>query len=96
MKILALEVEVPGIPDEAFGPHLKDEARRAWELQQAGVIRELYFRDDQPLAVLVLESESVAAAAEALASLPLVRHGLIRFDLLPLRPYPGLARLFAD
>jgi hypothetical protein len=95
MKILALEVEVPGVADEAFEPHLRDEARRAWALQQEGVIRELYFRDDQPLAVLVLECPTLESARVALASLPLVRHGLIRFDLIPLRAYPGFARLFA-
>jgi hypothetical protein len=30
----------------------------------------------------------------ALATLPLVSQGLIDFDLIPLRPYPGFARLF--
>jgi hypothetical protein len=59
------------------------------------VIRELYFRRDQSTAVLVLECADVEAAREALATLPLVEAGLIRFDLLPLAPYPGFARLFA-
>jgi len=94
MKILALEKEVQGVPDEAFGPHLRDEAWRAWELHQSGVLRELYFREDWRGAVLVLESEDVAAAQQALATLPLVAKGLIQFDLIPLRPYPGFARLF--
>ena len=96
MKILAIEKEVPGVPDDAFAPHLRDEAARAWKLHQAGVIRELYFRDDWPGAVLMLECEDLRAAEEALASLPLVRHGLIRFELVPLRAYPGFARLFAN
>jgi len=95
MKILALEREVPGVPEEAFAPHLREEAARAYELHQAGVLRELYFRDDEDSAVLVLECESERAAEEALATLPLVRQGLIRFELVPLRPYPGFARLFA-
>jgi hypothetical protein len=55
MKILAIEKDVPGIPDEAFAPHLEAEAARAWELHQ---------------------------------------QGLIRFELVPLVPYPGFARLF--
>jgi len=29
-------------------------------------------------------------------SLPLVAAGLIDFDLVPLKPYPGFARLFAE
>jgi hypothetical protein len=95
VKILALEHESPGVAAEQFRPHLRREAARAWELYQAGVIRELYFRRDQSTAVLVLECADVEAAREALATLPLVEAGLIRFDLLPLAPYPGFARLFA-
>jgi hypothetical protein len=58
------------------------------------VIRELYFRDDRAEAVLVLECDTVDRARQALAALPLVARGLIDFDLIPLRPYPGFARLF--
>ncbi|OFV82993.1 MAG: superoxide dismutase [Acidobacteria bacterium RBG_13_68_16] len=96
MRILALERDVPGVTDERFEPHLRAEARRAWELHQHGVIRELYFRADQDAAVLVLECGSLAEAERALGSLPLVREGLIAFDLIPLRAYPGFARLFAN
>jgi hypothetical protein len=94
MKILALEREVPGLTSDDFAPHLKAEAERAWALYQEGVIRELYFRADRSEAVLVLECASLEEARAALGSLPLVRAGLIDFDLIPLRPYPGFARLF--
>jgi len=94
MKILALKRELPYAKPEDFQPRLKAEARRAWELHQAGVIRELYFRQDYPAAVLILECETVDAAREALNSLPLVQAGLIAFDVIPLVAYPGFARLF--
>jgi hypothetical protein len=96
MKIIALEIETPGATAEQFEPHLEAEAARAWELYQAGVLRELYFRQDRAEAVLVLECADVASAEEILATLPLVEQGLITFDLIPLRPYPGFSRLFAD
>lgn len=57
-------------------------------------MREIYFRDDQPTAVLVLECAAVAEAIDVLKTLPLVEAGLITFDVIPLRPYPGFARLF--
>jgi len=38
----------------------------------------------------------LAAARSVIEGLPLVTAGLIDFDLVPLRPYPGFARLFAD
>jgi hypothetical protein len=95
VKILALERETPGAAGEAFAPHLKAEALRAWELCQAGIIREMYFRDDQPTAVLVLECADAAEAVDVLKTLPLVEAGLIAFDVIPLKAYPGFARLFA-
>ena len=44
--------------------------------------------------VLMLESATVEAAREALDTLPFARLHLIDFDLIPLAPFVGLARLF--
>ena len=94
MKILALEKETPDVTTGAFKPHLKEEAARVWELYQAGVFRELYFRQDESSAVLILECEGIEEAKDFLDTLPLVREGLIAFDVIPLVPYPGFSRLF--
>lgn len=96
MKILAIEKEKPGARAEDFRPHLLAEAARAWELYQAGIIRELYFDADRRRAVLVLECADAEEAWEALASLPLVAEGLIEFEIIPLVPYSGFARLFGS
>ncbi len=96
MKILAFEIDTPGSEDEDFRPHLKEEARRVWELTQAGIIREAYWRQDEHTAVLVLECPGIEEARKAVESLPLVRAGLIEFQLMPLAPYDGFARLFAN
>jgi muconolactone delta-isomerase len=95
MKILAIEREIPGGTDEQFQKHRRDEALHVWELHQQGIIRELYFRADRNEAILVLECESVESARQILSTLPLVKQGLITFDLIPLKAYPGFARLFA-
>ena len=95
MKILAIERELPGATAEAFQPLLKPEARRVWELYQAGVVREFYFNSDCHTAVLVLECQDVAEARQVLAGLPLVENGLIEFEIIPLVAYPGFERLFA-
>ena len=55
---------------------------------------EAYVRTDQRAAVLILEAPTVGQAL--LATLPLVRDGLIRFTVIPLAPYAGVARLCAD
>ena len=96
MKFLALEHDLPGISaaGQISESLLKDEAHRAWELYQAGLIRELYFRADRHEAVLVLECADVDEARAALDTLPLVREKLIEFEVIPLIAYPGFARLF--
>lgn len=94
MKILALEHEVAGATAEQFKPLLKPEAARVWELMQAGILRETYFRQDRSEAVLILECSGAVEAHAVLGTLPLVQAGLITFEVIPLAPYPGLTRLF--
>ncbi len=96
MKILAIEKEIPEITEGEFKLHLKAEAAKAWELYQTGVFRELYFRRDQSSAVLLLECTDVEEAQDILNILPLVKEGLITFDVIPLKPYPGFSRLFGE
>jgi muconolactone delta-isomerase len=95
MKVLALEKELSHPTPEAYQPFLLQEAARVWELQQAGVIREAYFQAGQYTAVLVVECEDASAAREALQTLPLVKAGLIDFEIIPLVAYSGFMRLFS-
>jgi hypothetical protein len=95
MKILAIEKDAEGVTDQDFAPHMKAEAMRAWELYQSGVFREIYFtKGDDPIAIIMLECATVEEAKKALDTLPLVKAGLISFELMPLVPYPGFAPLF--
>jgi hypothetical protein len=95
MKILALERSIPGVSHSSFTEELlRDEAEKVWQLYEAGVLREIGFRADRREAVLTLECGGPDEALRQLAELPLVRAGLIRFEVIPLIPYPGFKRLF--
>jgi hypothetical protein len=94
MKFLALEHDLPAAVADQFAPLLRPEAQRVWELYRSGIIRELYFRADRRDAVLILECLTPADARQALDNLPLVRAGLVEFELIPLIPYDGFSRLF--
>ena len=96
MKILALEKEMPGRSAADFQPFLKAEAEHIWQLTQQGVIREINFHSQEHTAVIMLECGEENEAASLLAEFPLARAGLIEFDVLPLAPYAGFERLFAD
>lgn len=96
MKVLALGRDTAEAADPRFAQLRAAEARAIWELYAMDLLREIYFRADQPSAVLVLEVADVAAARATVDTLPLVAAGLIDFDLVPLEPYPGVARLFCE
>ena len=96
MKILAMEKEIGSAKPEQFAPHLKAEAAQVWKLVQDGLIRETYFRAERTEAVLMLECADAGEAQQVLQSLPLVKEGLIRFEVIPLKPYSGFARLFEN
>jgi len=97
MKILALEREVAGVRDDQFTLDLlKSEAEKAWGLHMSDVIREMYLSADKHEAVLVMECDTVEEAQRSISELPLVHAGLIAFDVIPLTPYDGFARLFGS
>lgn len=93
MKILAIEKELPNDENSNYQPFLEAEASKAWELQQEGLIREMYFTEDHCV-VLILEARDKAHAREIVDQLPLVQQKLIDFDLMALTAYSGFARLF--
>ncbi len=92
MKILAIEKELHSVDWTQQELVLKEEARAVYELYLRDSLREIYFTEKNS-AVLVLEAEDKDAAQTILNSLPLVKAGLIGFEIMELRPYTGLKRL---
>jgi len=94
MKVLAVGRAREGIdPRVAIPPHALAELSALWSLYAAGTVREMY-SPGGPGAVLVLETESVSAAQDALAQLPLVANGIIDFEPIELKPFAAFAALF--
>ncbi len=59
-------------------------------------MREIYFNAERHTVVIMLETSGMAEAEEILNQLPLVRESFIHFELIPLAPYDGFARLFSQ
>ena len=76
MKVLAISNNT-GDPTS----HIADEMRRIAELQEAGVIQQLYLKADRSGAVLLLEAGSADEAEQQLATLPLVERGVTSFEV---------------
>jgi muconolactone delta-isomerase len=96
MRILAIEREIPLPVRPDFREILREEAAGVWELQKRGFIRDIWFTGTERHAVVMLECADIAEARQLLATLPLVRSGLIEFTLHELRSYDGFERLFAS
>ena len=95
MKILAIEKEVKGVKEKDFTREiLKKEAKQAWKLFKDAAIREMYFTEEDNLAVLILEAGNKAEALKILSTLPLVKQKVIAFNIFPLLPYTVFERLF--
>jgi hypothetical protein len=86
MKILAIDRFLPGTTMDKVRPHLKDEMKVAWDHYKQGKMREMYFRQNDPGVVLMLECDSLEEAQELIDELPLVKEKLVEFDLIPLGP----------
>jgi muconolactone delta-isomerase len=95
MRILAIERELPMPVHQSLDELLHQEAAVVWDLQKHGIVRDIWFTTADRRAVIMLECAGVAEAQQHLATLPLVRTGLIDFTLLELRSYDGFERLFA-
>jgi hypothetical protein len=95
MKILVMPKPIEGVSREELLQHSAEEIQAVWQLYTQGICREFYTRANEPgRVVMMFESETVEATNKALATLPFARLHLIDFDVIPLAPFTGLARLF--
>ena len=95
MKILVMPKPIEGVSREELLQHSAEEIQAVWQLYAQGICREFYTRANEPgRVVMMFESETVEATNKALATLPFARLHLIDFDVIPLAPFTGLARLF--
>jgi hypothetical protein len=95
MRLLVIPKLHAGAQVEDLLRHRTAEIQAVWDLYAEGICREMYGRADQPgAAILMLESASVEAARDALATLPLARLNLLDFDVFPLTPFTALQSLF--
>jgi hypothetical protein len=80
---------------ERFGALINDEERAVWRAQVSGELREILYNTAQfGSVILIYETTTVERARELTHDLPLVAQGLFNLEVLPTRPYDGLANLF--
>jgi len=73
---------------------LKQEAKVLWDLQKKGIIRSIWFTKNTREAILIIEAEDTIRTKEIINTFPLVKEGLITYDIDELVAYDGYERLF--
>ena len=97
MKIIAITKPGRKHTPEKMELHFKQELRQFWELYLKGIIREFYYRADQPGVVLILECKDVAEAKMHIDQLIFVKEELIEvIAYYPLAPFKVLEKLFEE
>lgn len=76
-------------------PHVKAEAEKVWDNCSAEVVRSIHYIADMSGAVLMCEAESLSAMQKIADEFPMVKAGVLKIEVLPLKPYTGLESLFA-
>jgi hypothetical protein len=92
MKLLAIEKETSLVNWDVENEILINESYQVYHLFQEGIIRDIYFTENKD-AVIILECVTKEEALNVLSTLPLVKEGLISFEVIELRPYTGFDRI---
>jgi hypothetical protein len=92
MKLLAIEQETSAVNWDEESEVLINESYQVYHFFQEGIIRDIYFTENEN-AVIILECKSKDEATNLLSTLPLVKAGLINFEVMELRPYTGFDRI---
>jgi len=92
MKLLAIEHATSSVNWDEENEVLIYESYQVYHLFQEGIIRDIYFTENEN-AVIILECASKSEAANVLSTFPLVKAGLISFEVMELRPYTGFDRI---
>jgi hypothetical protein len=96
VKVLAVITPRESVGLDRLAPLRQAEARYVWSHYAAGAVREFYHRADKLGAVLMLEVDDLEAGRRLLDELPMLRAGLLTYELVCLAPFTIIADLFGD
>jgi hypothetical protein len=96
MQVLVIARITKGVSAEQVLPYVGAEAREVWNTYVADMLRTIHYIADMSGAVLLFEAANVEAVEAALPKFPMIANGLLTCDVIPLKPYVGIASLFAQ
>ncbi len=94
MQFLVSFSFAPGADPAAIEAARAPSAKVLWQLHLAGIVREMYSRNDNQGVVFMAEAPDPVTLRDALSQLPFLRQGLLTGEALALVPLPDLALAF--
>ena len=94
MVNLVITHEKPNVNWKEQEQLLKQEAKVLWDFQKKNIIRNIWLTKNTREAILIIESENFLRSKEIIDTFPLVKVGLITYDIVELVAYDGYERLF--
>jgi hypothetical protein len=67
-----------------------------WNNYTTDMLRTIHYIADMSGAVLLFEASNVEIVKTALPKFPMIANGILTCEVIPLKPYVGLASLFAQ
>jgi hypothetical protein len=96
MKVLCISKWTKPPTQEERDAILPKEVPATLRLYLDGVIEQMWFKQDAPGVVFLVQADSVDAAKAHLDGLPLGQAGLMDFDFIPVGPLAPLGMLIQD
>jgi hypothetical protein len=96
MQVLVIARVSEGVSREQVLPHVAAEAAEVWNAYAADMLRTIHYIADMSGAVLFFEAPNVETVEAALPKFPMIARGLLTCEVIALKPYVGLASLFAQ
>jgi hypothetical protein len=96
MQFLVIARVAEGVSIEQVQPYISAEAAAVWNAYAEDMLRIIHYIADMSGAVLLFEAPSVETIEAALPKFPMIAKGLLNCEVIALKPYVGLASLFAQ
>ena len=93
MKVLAISKWLTPPTPEQQQAIMPKEVPATLKLYLDGVIEQMWFKQDAPGVVFLVQADSIQAAKTHLHALPLGQAGLMDFDFIPVGPLAPLGML---
>jgi hypothetical protein len=96
MKFLVTLTAAGGRTMPDFQPYIVPEEKQVWALYSAGVIREMYVQLEPMRVMFICEAADRTEMDKHVASLPMVKAGMLNIDIAEMGPWRLLESLFEE